>query len=126
MSQDRRLISGPKQTAQLSITNTLVDLTDSASATVGQASELRGFDLYNPNNFPVWFKVFEGLASSLTLSSQAPTEVYELAPNAVTHRPADQPIIIYTNMSYAVTAEPGAGATTPGTAVAGKLTYGTN
>ena len=122
---DKRLNGGNQKTAELSITNTVANLTDSASATVSKAAEVRGFALYNPNDFPVWLKIFNGAASTITLSSDGTAEVYELNPMTVTYKPADSPIHINTLMSYAVTRESGAGNTTPILAVTGKITFGT-
>ena len=122
---DKRLNGGNQKTAELSITNTVVNLTDADAATVSKAAECRGFSLYNPNGFAVYLKIFNGAASTITLSSNAAAETYELQPNTVTTRPADSPIFINTLMSYAVTLEAGAGATSPGTAVTGKIYFGT-
>ena len=125
--QHKRLGSGHRRTADLSITNTVADLAnnDSTPVTVSAPAEIRGFELYNPNGYPVWFKVFNSVASGITLSSATPAERYELQPG-LNHRPSNHPITIHgTQISFAVTREFAAGNTTPGSAVTGHLIYGT-
>ena len=125
MADNRRLNGGPQKTAELSITNTVANLTDADAVAVSKAAEVRGFAIYNPNAYPVWLKIFNGAASTITLSSDGTAETYELNPMTVTYKPADSPVHINTLMSFAVTREAGAGATTPGTAVTGKIIFGT-
>ena len=125
--QFKRLDSSNRRTADLSITNTVPNLSDNASTPVAVTgpAEIRGYELYNPNGYPVWLKIFNGIASGVTLGSDTPVERYELAPG-VSHRLPGHPITIHTTrVSFAVTREFAAGSTTPGSAVTGHITYGT-
>ena len=125
MSFEKRLKGSSQRTAQLTITNTVANLADSDSVAVSVPAEVRGFEIYNPNNFSVWLKIFNGAASSITLSSAVPSEVYELKQGAVNYRPVNHPITyMASRMSFAVTREPGAGATSPVQSVVGKIIYG--
>ena len=127
--QFKRLNSGNRRTATLSITNTVANLqnNDSTPIDVTTPTEIRGFELYNANNYPVWFKIFASTSSGITLSSATPAERYELAPGTVTLRSPGHPITIHSpQISFAVTREFAAGATSPGTAVTGHIIYGTN
>jgi len=121
---ERRLGGNDKVTAQLTITNTVQNLSDSGSVRVRGNAEIRDFELYNPNSFPVWLKIFNTAAASTTLSSAVPNEYYELAPDTVTHRPPGKPARVHTTISFAVTREPTAGATTPSSSVTGRIVYG--
>jgi hypothetical protein len=123
MSKEKRLKGSTQRTAQLTISNTLVNLTDSAGTTVAKPAEIRSYQLYNPNDFDVWLKIYNGAASSFTLSSATPNEVYQLNPG-LNDRPVREVTYMSTRMCYAVTRESGAGATSPVQAVVGKLYYG--
>ena len=70
--QFKRLNSGNRRTATLSITNTVANLqnNDSTPIDVTTPTEIRGFELYNANNYPVWLKIFASTSSGITLSVQ--------------------------------------------------------
>lgn len=125
--QFKRLDSSNRRTADLSINEVGENLQndDSTPIDVTGPAEIRGFELYNPNGYPVWLKIFNSAIAGITVSSATPPERYELQPG-LNNRLAGQPIIIHTTrISFAVTREFAAGATSPGSAITGHITYGT-
>ena len=125
--QFKRLDSSNRRTADLSINEVGENLqnNDSTPIDVTAPAEIRGYELYNPNGYPVWFKIFASAIAGITVSSATPAERYELQPGLNT-RPANHPITIHSpQISFAVTREFAAGATSPGSAITGHVIYGT-
>ena len=125
--QFKRLDSSNRRTADLSINEVGENLQndDSTPIDVTAPAEIRGYELYNPNGYPVWLKIFNGAIANITVSSATPDERYELQPG-LNHRLPGHPITIHSpRVSFAVTREFAAGATSPGSAITGHVIYGT-
>ena len=121
----RKLISNTYRTAYGTITNTVLNFIDPATSLAETSPiELRGFQIFNPNPDTVYLKIWDGKASTITIATDTPDEVFELGPG-YTEMPLERLRSVRTPTgSYAITTEREAGGTAAGTACEGELEYG--
>ena len=108
-------------TAELTITNTAQNLI------VQDWGQIYDYILDNPNATPVYLKIFNKPATSVTLAADTPDEEFPLEGNKVGQTLPERFITkvhnIPNGVSMAVTLNKGVDATSPGTAVAGRVLY---
>lgn len=116
-----------RTTAYGTITNTVLNLTDSGGTVVTMPAEIRGFQIFNPNPDNLYLKIWNDAAANITIGSDEPDEVYELPGNQTVQRQSVEvrPWVVHSpRVSYAITTQREAGGSAAGTACEGTISFG--